>query len=154
MSAPDTEGQFNASKGRIDKERKGVPRKGGARHVPTYHDLQEDFILVNRNHLKELTDFSMLQEGAGAGGMFFLSGPVWLLITLLSEHGLEAKYVPWYVVCFLSMIFGLFLLWMAYINYVRKNRTIDKLFREPNHDREAAQYAPRSTPNIERETQP
>jgi hypothetical protein len=103
----------------------------GARHIPHYVDQHEDYVPVSRLLLRELSSFGWLQEGCGAAGTFFFSGAFWLLLTMLFEHGDEyKKYVPWFLMCIISMIFGSVLLWVGYSHFKLKQDRISEIFRE------------------------
>ena len=119
-------------KERQPEGRSGKPKpKEGAKHIPTYYDLKEDLVLMSKSRLQEVSDFSLLQEGVGAVGMFFFSGAFWLLATLAAEHAKELfSYVPWFLMCFLSMGFGATLIWVSFVNYTRKRELIKKMFKD------------------------
>jgi len=103
----------------------------GARHIAHYHDQHEDYVPVSRPLLQELSTFGWLQEGAGGAGMFFFSGAFWLLVTMLFEHSDEfGKYIPWLLLCVVSMIFGGVLIWVGYRHFQLKQNRIQDIFRD------------------------
>jgi|ERR1700749_2557367 len=103
----------------------------GARHVPHYHDRHEDYVPVSRPVLLELSVLGWLQEGAGAVGTFFFSGAFSLLGTMLFEHANEiTKFIPWVILCFVSMLFGTVLMWVGYHHFLLKQQRIHDIFRE------------------------
>jgi hypothetical protein len=109
----------------------GYLAPSGARHIPHYHDLHEDYVPVSRPILRELSTFGWLQEGAGAAGMFFFSGAFWLFITMIFEHFDELKkYVPWLLLCIICMLFGAVLVWVGYRHFQLKQARIQDIFRE------------------------
>ena len=109
----------------------------GARHIPHYLEQHEDYVPVNRPLLRELSSFGWLQEGCGAAGTFFFSGAFWLFFTMLFEHSDEyKKYVPWFLMCIVSMIFGLALLGVGYSHFKLKQDRISDIFRENPTDRD------------------
>jgi len=86
---------------------------------------------VSRHHLQELSTFGWLQEGAGAVGMFFFSGAFWLLMTMFYEHGYHlSDSVPEVLMCLMSMVFGLVLVWVGYQHFTLKQNRIREIFRE------------------------
>jgi hypothetical protein len=106
------------------------PAEGGtgARYIPHYHDRHEDHVSVSPSDLRRLSDFALLQEGVGAAGVFFLSGAFWLLVTLLAEHWKEyIQYMPWFVTCVISILFGAVLMWVGWVNFNQKRRLIKDL---------------------------
>ena len=118
-------------KGQAGSEQVGASGGAGARHIPHYVDLHEDYVPVSRPLLKELSTFGWLQEGAGAAGMFFFSGAFWLLATMLYEHGFHlSEYLPWALTCILSMLFGGVLMWISYWHFKLKQNRIEDIFRE------------------------
>jgi len=82
---------------------------------------------VRRGDLREIADFGWLEQGAGAAGMFFLSGAFWLALSLLVEHSGElSNYWAGFVICGLSMLFGAVLVWVAHRHFrMRENRIND-----------------------------
>ena len=106
-----------------------VPTRRSAKHVAHYADRHEDFVLVSRSNLKEISQLSLLQEGAGAVGMFFFSGAFWLLATILFEHNAElAKYAPWLLLCVISILFGVVLIWIGWEHYKLRKDAVDAAF--------------------------
>lgn len=106
-------------------------KQRGARHIPHYYDQHEDYVPVSRPLLRELSTFGWLQEGAGAAGMFFFSGAFWLFATLVYEHGVHlSEYVPWVLMCVISMLFGAVLIWVGYRHFKLKQDRIQDIFRD------------------------
>jgi len=113
--------------------------EAGARHIPHYHDLHEDYVPVNRPLLRDLSSYGWLQEGVGAAGMFFFSGAFWLLATILFEHGNELpKYAPWILLCVVCILFGGVLMWVGYYHFKLKQDRIRDIFHSHPSDKHEA----------------
>jgi len=116
-------------------KRKYGSNRGGAKHIARYHDRHEDYIPVSPQHLRELSTFGWLQEGAGAVGMFFFSGAFWLAVTVAFEHSKElTKYTDWLFVCFLSVIFGIALIVIGWTHFNMKQLRIRELLESGNSE--------------------
>jgi hypothetical protein len=110
----------------------GISASGGtgAQHNPIYLDSSAEYVAVRKSDLRELSTFGWLQEGAGAVGMFFVSGAFWLAITLVVEHAPElSKYWPAFVLCLLSILFGGVLLWISHRHFQMRDARINDYFR-------------------------
>jgi hypothetical protein len=84
---------------------------------------------VSRARLREISTLGWIQEGAGGAGVFFSSGAFWLLATLVAEHWDEtAKYTPWFILCGLSILFGVVLMWIGFRHFKMKQDYISDLF--------------------------
>jgi len=108
-----------------------ITTPSGARHIPRYLDKHEEYVPVSRPLLRELSTLALLQEGVGAAGAFFFSGPFWLIINILVEHSTDLKtYAPWLILCCISMLFGAVLIWIGYNHFRLKQRRIEDIFSE------------------------
>ena len=101
----------------------------GARIDNHYIHRTEDAIAVRRSDLHEISKFGWLEEGCGASGVFFFSGAFWLLVTLLAEHMSEYHaYIPWFILCFVCMVFGAVLIWLAHNHFTMRQLRIAAYF--------------------------
>ena len=85
---------------------------------------------MRRSDLREIARFGWLQEGAGAMGMFFIAGAVWMAATLFFDH-IEnpGKYWPGYLFCFACIGFGGVLLWVAHSHFKMREDRIRDIFK-------------------------
>lgn len=103
----------------------------GAQHNPTYVHSTAEYVAVRRSDLREIAQFGWLEEGVGAAGVFFFSGAFWLALTLLAENFDDLKkYVPWFVICLVSILFGAVLLWIAHRHFIMRQQRIEDYFKE------------------------
>ena len=58
----------------------------GAQHHPIYRDTRAEYVAMRRSDLREIARFGWLGEGAGAAGMFFIAGAVWMAVTIFFDH--------------------------------------------------------------------
>jgi len=100
----------------------------GAQARPKYYDRHEEYVLVTKDDLREISSVGWLQEGAAAVGLFFVSGAFWLLMTLLAEHGKNKEFYAWYLACLVIMVCGGVVMWVGVSLYRLKQRRIDKYF--------------------------
>jgi len=98
-----------------------------------YLNRAEDVVPVMRRDLREIGEFGVLEEGAGAVGMFFVSGAFWLLATIVIEHYDNMKTIHWAGIafCVVCMVFGGVLLWVARRHFRLRDDRIRDLFNEP-----------------------
>jgi hypothetical protein len=109
----------------------GTTAKKSSKHVPTYQDSTAGYIAVRKTDLREISKFGWLEEGIGAGGMFFLSGAFWAFFALVIEHHDHlADYWAGELLCLLSMIFGGVLVWLAHVHFAMRTDKIQAIFDE------------------------
>jgi hypothetical protein len=101
----------------------------GARHHPTYVDTQAEYVAVRKSDLRDISQFGWLEEGAGAVGVFFISGAFWLAITLCVEHSDQlAKYLFGFIFCGICILFGVVLVWIAHSHFKMRRTKIEGYF--------------------------
>ena len=84
---------------------------------------------MRKNDLREIAKFGWLEEGAGAAGMFFLSGAFWALFSLVIEHHDHlADYWAGEALCVIAMIFGGVLVWLAHAHFKMREERIKDIF--------------------------
>jgi energy-converting hydrogenase Eha subunit G len=108
----------------------GTPRGtvGGAQAHPTYYDRHEEYALVTKEDLREVSTIGWLQEGAAGFGLFFLSGAFWLLVTLIAEHGKDPNFYPWYLACAVISVCGGILVFVGARLFLLKQARLEKYF--------------------------
>jgi hypothetical protein len=105
----------------------------GAQAHPKYYDRHEEYVLVTRDDLREISSIGWLQEGAAGIGLFFFSGAFWLLLTLIAEHGRNAEFYSWYFVCVIIVICGAAVMSVGVLLYSARQRRLKKYFpKEPD----------------------
>jgi len=79
---------------------------------------------VRRSDLREISTFGWLEEGAGAIGMFFLSGAIWVAVSVAIEHWADLEKYKWaFAFCGLC---GIAALWIAHKHFqMREDRITD-----------------------------
>lgn len=100
----------------------------GAVISPLYATRRQTFYPVNMHDLKNIVEFDLLETGAGAAGMFFVTGPFWLLFEKQLEGLPFTNPVIW--VSALSVIFGLVLIAIACRMRKMKKSRIDEIIEE------------------------
>lgn len=103
--------------------------KTGAVHRPTYLDSTQEYALVSRRDLIELSQFGWLQHGCGAAGVFLASLGVSTAASLFAEHSAElGKYWAGFATSGFSFCCGVVLLGVGYAHFVMRDRRIRALF--------------------------
>jgi hypothetical protein len=124
--------------GQSGLEQVGASGGAGAQHTPIYRDSSAEYVAVRKSDLREISQFGWLEEGAGAAGMFFLSGGFWLAAALLVEHSNELeKYGAGFGLCALSVIFGVVLMWIARNHFQMREQRISDYFKTTERDTDA-----------------
>jgi hypothetical protein len=113
--------------------------RSGARHHADYHDTHEDYIPVSRARLRELSNYTVLQEGTGAAGIFLFSGAFWEFIRIVAEHSIALEHhwedaAPWLLAFIISMAAGGVLTWVSVRHFRLKRQYIEDLFAAANRD--------------------
>jgi hypothetical protein len=109
----------------------GAGGVAGALHTPSYVHSTAEYVAVRRSDLREMAEFGWLEEGAGAIGVFFFSGAFWLAVTLLVEHWEDlGKYWSGFLLCLLSVFFGLSLIWIAHRHFKLREQRINDYFNQ------------------------
>ena len=113
----------------MENRDQGTSGAAGAQHTPTYINTTSEYVAVRRSDLREIAKFGWLEEGAGACGMFFIAGAVWMAATLFFDHLDHWRdYWPGYVFCGVCITFGVVLIWIAHSHFKLREQRISDYF--------------------------